>query len=143
MRNVARLAALRLDGIVLEHEGALFIRVALKADGVLLRGCAHLMRLAGAVRVVTIRAVDKPFVHAMVKGHFELGLFGLVAGDAELRLRSRQQELPSFRVVRRMARNATDVGLAMQGVDGLEVLGPTRVARFAASIDVIGRGFFE
>ncbi len=98
--NVAGLAALRLDGIVLENEGALLIRVALKADGVLLRGCAHLMRLDGAVRVVAIRAVDKPFVHAMVKGHFELRFLGLVASDAELRLGFRQQKLPSFRVVR-------------------------------------------
>ena len=85
---------------MLENEGALLVRVALKTDSILLRGCAHLMRPNGAVRVVTIRAVDKPFVHAMVKGHFELGLLGLVTSDAELRLGSGQQKLPSFRVVR-------------------------------------------
>ena len=100
VRDVAGLAALRLDGIVLENERALLIRVALKADGVLLRGCAHLMRLDGAVRVVAIGAVDKPFVHAMVKGHFELGFLGLVASDAELGLGFCQQKLPSFCVVR-------------------------------------------
>lgn len=114
VRNVAGLATFHLDGIVLEDEGALLIRVTLEADGVLLCGRAHLVRLDGAVRVVTIRAVDKPFVHAMVKGHFELGLLGLVASDAELRLRSREQKLSSFRVVRGMARDATDVGLPMQ-----------------------------
>ncbi len=100
VRDMARLAALRLDGIVLENEGALLIRVALKADGVLLRGGAHLVRFDGAVRVVAIRAVDKPFVHAMVKGHFKLRLLSLVASDAELRLRSGQQKLPSLCVVR-------------------------------------------
>ncbi len=35
-----------------------------------------------------------------------------------------------------MARDATDVGLTMQGVDGFEVLGPACVASFAASVDV-------
>ena len=81
---------------MLENEGALLVRVALKANSILLRGCAHLVRSDCAMRVVTIRAVDKPFVDAMVKGHLELGLLGLVASDAELRLGFRQQKLPSL-----------------------------------------------
>lgn len=58
VQHMARLAALGLDGVVLENEGTLLIRVALKTDGVLLCGRAHLMRPDGAVRVMTIRAVD-------------------------------------------------------------------------------------
>ena len=83
---MAGLAALDFHGLVLEHERALLVGVALEADRVLRRGSAHLLGTYGAVHVVAIAALDQAFVDAVVERHVELSLLLKMAGVAELRL---------------------------------------------------------
>ena len=78
--------------------------------------CAPVVR-DGAMRVMAIAALDQTLVHAMVKGHFELRLLLQVAPVAKLGLRLDQQKLGCRGVMRRMARNATDVVLGMNRIE--------------------------
>ena len=93
--------------------------------------------------VVAIGALDQAFIHAVVKRHLELGFLLQVARVAELRLRFGQKKLFCFRMVWRMAGNATDVILRVYRVDGVHVLRAPGVARHAARIDFLGRSVLE
>ena len=86
VRDMTRLAALNLHRFVLKNERPLFVRVAGKTNLVLRRRCAHLLWPRCAMRIVAIRALHQPFVHAMMKGHLKLGLLLQVAAVAKLRL---------------------------------------------------------
>jgi energy-converting hydrogenase Eha subunit C len=84
MWRVASLAALDF-GFVLIHEGALFIDVALVANFVFTGHGAQLVALESPMRVVAVIALHQSFIHAMVKGAYELCSHIQVAGVAEFR----------------------------------------------------------
>lgn len=75
----------------------------------------------------------------MVKRHVELSFLLEMAGVAKLRLGLNKQKLRLFRVVRRMAGDATDVILQMNGVDGVHVLRAAGMAVQATSADLLRR----
>ena len=95
VREVANQASLGGHCVVLEHKGSALIHVALEADHLLVRSRLELAAGSGdrvgpsaAMRVVTIRALDEPFHHAMAERLLEVGaLFG-VAGEAQIGLRA-------------------------------------------------------
>jgi hypothetical protein len=76
-------ATLSLDRLVLEHKGTLLIRVACEANRIPRCGRAQLLANEPTVGVVTIRALNESFFHAMVERHIELGLDLLMAGVAK------------------------------------------------------------
>ena len=137
--QMAGVAAIGLDRLVLVDEWPLLVRVTFKADGILGRGSSHLFGLHCAVDVVAIAALDQALIHAVMEGHFELGLLLEVAPITELGLRLLEQKLARLRVVRRVARGAADVVLGVLGVDGVHVLRTADVTRKAAGVDILGR----
>ena len=138
---MAGLAPIHFDRLVFEYEWPLLVGVALEANSVLCGIRTHLLRFHSAVDVVAIAALDQAFVHPMMEGHVELGLLLEVAPITELGLRLLEQKLAGLRVVRRVARGATNVVLGMLGVDGVHVLGATNVTGEAASVDILGGRF--
>ena len=139
--QMAGVATIGLDGLVLVDERPLLVRVTFKADSILGRGSPYLFGLHCAVDVVAIAALDQPLIHAMMEGHFELGLLLEMASVAELGLRLFEQKLAGLRVVRRVARGAADVVLGVLGVDGVHVLWAAGVTGEAASVDILGGRF--
>jgi hypothetical protein len=117
------------------YEWPALVDVAVIADLILSYGRAQLMRPLSAVRIMAVRALDEPFVHAMAKRHGELRPLLLMAPIAELRLRPHQQEFPGFRVMCRMARSAGDIISRMQRFDDVQLLGATRMAAQALGVD--------
>jgi hypothetical protein len=126
--QVAGLAPIDFDWLVLEDERSLLIGVTLEADGVLRGIRTHLLGLHRAVYVVAIAALDQAFVHSMMEGHVELSLLLEMASVAELGLRFLEQKLARLRMVRRVARGAADVVLGVLGIDGVHVLRTANMA---------------
>src|SRR5580692_1336501 len=85
--QVAGLAPIDFDRLVLEDERPLLIGVTFETDGVLRGTRAHLLGLHRAVYVVAIAALDQAFVHPGVERHVELSLLLKMASVAELGLR--------------------------------------------------------
>jgi hypothetical protein len=83
---VAGHAALGLDRLVLEHKGSLLIRMARVANRIPRCRRAQLLTNKPTVGVVTIRALNEPFLHAMVERHIELWLDLLMAVVTEVGL---------------------------------------------------------
>jgi hypothetical protein len=103
---MAGLATIHLYRLVFEYKRSLLVRVAREANRILRRGSPHLMRPHGAVRIVTIGALDEAFIHSMVERHIELSFFRQMARVAQLGLSFCQQEFFCFCMMRRMAGNA-------------------------------------
>ena len=143
MRNMTRRATLDLYGLVFEHKRPLLIGVARETNRVLRRRGSHLLGTNGAVRIVTIGALDQSFVNSMAKRHFKLGLLLEMARVAQLGLRLRQQKLFGFRLVRRVAGDTTDIVLGVNRVDSVHVLRPAGVATHASGVDFLGRRVLE
>jgi hypothetical protein len=143
MRNMTRRATLHLYGLMFEHKRTLLIRVARKTNRVLCRGGSDLLGPYRAVRIVTIGALDQPFVNAMPERHFKLSLLLEMARVAQFGLRLRQQKLFGFRLVRRVAGDATDIVLRMDRVDRVHMLRPAGVATHAPGVDFLGRSILE
>lgn len=108
---------------VLENEGAMLLDVALEANCVLRGGGSHLLRGDGAMRVMAVSTLHEAFINAMVEGHGELRLLLQMTRVAKLGLRLNQQRLLCLRMMRRVAGNAAHIGLAVQGIGGVHVLG--------------------
>jgi len=91
VRVVACDAALDFDRRVLVNERAALFYVAIDArfETRLFQAC----RVQRAVRVVAIRALHQAFGNPMVLGKRELGLNGLVTGEAGFRLRLLEQAI--------------------------------------------------
>jgi hypothetical protein len=138
--QMAGVATIGLDGLVLVDEWALLVGVTFEADSILRRGSPYLFGLHGAVDIMAIAALDQALIDAMMEGHFKLGFLLEVASVAELGLRFLQKELVRLRVVGRVARGAANVVLGVLGVYGVHVLRTTDVAGEAASVDILGRG---
>jgi hypothetical protein len=139
VRQVARLASIDLYGRMLEHKRPLLVRVTLEADRILRGGSLHLLGLDCAVRIVTVGALDQPFVHPMMERHVELGFLLEMAREAKLGLRFLQEELIRLRVVRGVAGDATHIAGRVNRVDRIHVLRTARVAGEAAVVDLLGR----
>ncbi len=86
MNHVARLASIDLHGRMLVDKRALLVGVALETDLILRGGSPDLLRAHCAVGIMAIRALDQPFVHAMMKRHVELGFLLEMASVAKLGL---------------------------------------------------------
>ena len=93
--------------------------------------------------IVAIGALDQALVDTMVEGHFKLGLLLQMARVTKFRLCFHQQKLFGLRMVRRMAGNATDIVLRVDGVDGVHMLRAAGVAAHAAGIDFLRRNVLE
>ena len=68
------------------YEWPALVDVAVMADLILGYGRAQLVWLFRAVRIMAVRALDEPLVHAMAKRHRELRPLLLMAPIAKLRL---------------------------------------------------------
>ena len=143
MRNMTGRATLDLYGLVFEHKRPLLIGVARDTNCVLCWGGSHLLGTNGAVRIVTIGALDQSFVNSMAERHFKLGLLLEMARVAQLGLRLRQQKLFGFRLVRRVTGDATDIVLRMDRVDCVHMLRPAGVATHATGTDFLGRSILK
>ena len=139
--QVAGLASIHFDRLMLEDEWPLLVCVAFKTDGILRGICTHLLGLHCAVNIVAIAALDQAFVHPVVERHIELSLLLKMASIAELRLRFLQQELVRLRMVRGVARSTAHVVLGVLGVYGVHVLRTAHMAGEAASVDIFGGRF--
>ncbi len=87
MRRMARFTAFCLDRLVFEDEWALLVGVAREADGIPRSRRPKLFPDETSMRVMTVRALNQPFLDTVVEGHVELRLHLQMAGVAELRLR--------------------------------------------------------
>src|ERR1017187_4420510 len=129
MRHMACRAAFGLHGQMVEDERPAFFCMALQADLVMPRADPRGFRQA-AVHVVTVLALDETFVHPVVEGTVKVGNRVGVAAVAQGRsLRLQQRDL-LFRLMRRVARDATHVGLVMHRT--LEVRMSGAMARLTA-----------
>jgi len=135
VRQMARLASIHLDGLVLIDKRPLLFGVALKANLVLIRSEAYLLRASRPVHVVAIAALDEPFIDAVMEWHLELGLLREVAGVAEFGLGLDEEKFLRFGVVRGVARDAAHPVLGVYGIDGIHVFGAAGVACQAARVD--------
>ena len=143
MHLVARAAPVDLHSGMLVDERPLLLGVALKADGVLRGGSAHLLRTRGAVDVVAIAALNQAFIYAVVERHREFRFLREVAAVAEFGLRLGEKELLRFGVMWRVARDAAHAVLRVDRVQRIHVLRAADVASEAAICNFLRRGLLE
>ena|SRR5271163_1164816 len=113
MRRMAGSAAFGFDGRVLVDPWSSRFNVTLGADGILGRADAKLMRLEGAMRIMTVAASDQSFVHAVMEGLGECSLDVRVAAIAELGLRNLEQVFIRLGLVNAVAAVAVYAGFAV------------------------------
>ena len=124
VRRMARLAAFHLHRLMLKYKWASLIGMTREANGVLRRRGSHLLCPDRSVRVVAVAALNQPLVHAVVKGHAELGLLLKMAGVTKLGLGFYEQKFPVCAWWGRMTGDAQLTSLfAVQGTDSLHLLG--------------------
>ena len=141
VRKVARGATLSLDGRMLVNERPERIDVALGANGVLGRTRPKEVRLEGAVRVMTISALQQPFVDLVVERLRKSGLGIGVALIAERRLLRLKHLRLRHKLVGAVAVRATDQSLTVSGP--LEVGVRANVARQALLLHLFRRCLCE
>ena len=90
MRRVATRASLGFYRHVLIHEGSLLVRVAFDTNGVPAWQCPHLLERCGAVRIVTVAALDQAFLDTVVIGLSKVSLLRRVASVTKFRLSTHQ-----------------------------------------------------
>lgn len=132
VRRVAGNAAFSLDGRVLPRKRTGLVGMAAEAHLVLRRGSAQLASQEPAVLVVAVAAVDQSFVDAMMEGLGEIGLYFLVAGVAQRRLRGLQKLPVDLGIVHGVAIHAAHVVLQVLGPQEVAVLFAKLVAAQAA-----------
>jgi len=135
VRSVAPRAAFRLHRSVLVHKGPARLRVAFRADPILIGGGLQVVRLEGAVRIVAIAAAHRAFIHRMMERHFESGLLIAVALEAELGLFGHQQVLIRLGVMDAVTAGAANIGLRMGGA--LKIRVRAGVAAKAGLVDLL------
>jgi hypothetical protein len=91
MRGVASLAALALDGFVLEDERPTLVAMALEANHILVRRRPKLTVSRSSVRIVAIIALDQPLYYAVMERLLEVSSLFDMAGEAQRRLLLYQQ----------------------------------------------------
>lgn len=115
VREMARGAALGLDGRVLVDERAGGLDVALGADRVLSRTNAEQVRLESTVGVVAVGAFDQPFIDPVMEWLRKGRLYVRMALVAKARLTLLEQGRLRFEFVYAVAAGATDKSFAMGG----------------------------
>ena len=141
MRKVTRGAALSLDGWVLVDEWSECLDVTLGANSVLGRTRPKEVRLEGTMRVMTISALQQPFVDLVVKRLPKSGLDVRMTLIAECWLLRLKHLRLRYKLVGAVAACATDKSLTVSGP--LEVGVGANVARQALLIYLFRRCFCE
>jgi hypothetical protein len=113
VREVAGCAAFGSHDVVLVDKRARGFGVALSADQVHLGRRAEVLLVEGAVRIVTVGALQQSFFHLMVKGHVELRPGIGVALETQLRFSDLEQLLLVFAAVNTVAADAAHIVLAV------------------------------
>ena len=147
MRAMAGLAAFDSYRGVLVYERSALIHMALQTrDLDIERALHHPRPLAhaprgsgGAVRIMAIAALHETFIHAVVRGHFELCTYVGVAGVACLILAFRQQVLGRRRMVNRVASRADHAVERVLGALDVGLIEVTRMAGEAGFHHGLGR----
>lgn len=85
--------------------------------------------------IVAVRALDQPLIYAMPKWHVELGFLLYVTVVAKVRLRLHKELFARFRMMRRVAVNATDLVQAVERIRTIEMIGSGSMAGEATLID--------
>ena len=98
------------------------IDMAFRADGILVCGSAELEILEGAVRIMTVVAVNQSFIDLMVKRLIEGDALSLVAGVAKGGRIHLQQIGFTLGVVHAVAVQTTHSGLGVPGTREVRVL---------------------
>jgi len=138
VRSVAPKASLCLDRGVLKYERSARLGVALGADPILISRVSQVVVPESAVNIMTVAALNQPFVHPVVERHTERRLHISVALIAELGLRSFQQLLRGFAGVNAVAARAADAGLGMRRTQKVGMR--ASVTTEALFINLLGRG---
>ena len=132
-------AAFRFDDWMLKRKRPAFFHVALGADQVHLRRGAEVLLAKRSVRIVAVRAFDKPFFHFVMEGHVELRLGVGVALEAEGRLSDLQLVLLVLTNVNTVAADAAYVRFSMCRAQEVRVV--ALVAVEALLVHFFGRAF--
>ena len=113
MRRVATQAPFRLHSCMLINEWPARLGMALGADRILIGRRLYVVVPKGAVYVMTVAALDQPFVHLVVERHIERRFCVAVALEAKRGLRSLQKRFPVPFGVDAVATDAADARLGM------------------------------
>jgi hypothetical protein len=121
VRYVAGRAAFRFHSGMFEHERPLLVGMTLETDHIARGRSSHLADLVSrlpiptrTMLIVTIRALNQPFVYTMTKRHIELGFLLCMARVAKLRLSFYQQFFRCSCVMRRVTANTTHIILPVE-----------------------------
>jgi len=143
MSRVTTRASLGFHRQVLKHKGALLVGMALGADRVATGHIPHLTKRAGAVQVVTIRALHKTFIYTMVKWLGKVRFGRGMTPITELRLGLRQQALGLFSMMRRVTVYTAHVVAGMSGSREVGLPWVVPVAAEATRVRLWTREFLE
>lgn len=140
VRCVAKDAAFRLHGRVLEGEGTHLFRVAFDADGVTRVGGSQELVLSAAVWAVAVGALEQPLVDLMMHRLGELAADIGMAGVAESWLRSFEQADLLLWSMHGVAAEAANFAFRVSGAKEVVVIAVKLVATQAALICFFRRG---
>ena len=115
MRRVARDTALGFDHRMFKGEWTFGLGVALRTDRVLISRRLQLRPFEGAMRIVTIAALQQAFIDFVMKRLRERRFYIGVAGVAQLRLRDLEQIRLALGGMRAVTVRAAHLGMAMGG----------------------------
>ena len=143
---MASLAAVNADAGMFKNEGAALLDVALQAGLFVALGLSdQTWPLAhapgggvGTVGIVAIRTLHDAFIHAVLKGHRELGSYRSVAIPAQIDLLPGQEKLGRGGFVDAVATRTNHVGLGVFGAPDVGARDRLLVA-FEALIESLAR----
>jgi hypothetical protein len=136
VRGVARKTALSLNRRMFKGKGTAYLRVALHADHALIGRGSKVIHTEGAVNVVTIAALDQPFIHLVMEWHRKRGLHICVAGVTKQGLGNLQQIGFFAGCVNAMATSATYPCFSMRRAHKIRM--HSYMAPEAGDIDLFG-----
>src|SRR5579862_4699339 len=120
-----------------KYERTTLVGMASEADRILGGRSPDLLRPDGSMRVVTVAALDQPFIHAVVKWHCELRLLLRVARVTKIRLRFDEQEFLLLGMMGGMAIRAGYAVVAVLGSGEIHLFLAGRMAGQATLGDVL------
>ena len=138
MRSMATGAAFLLDGNVLKHERPHGFGMAIGADRELACCGAQLPSNKAAMRIVAIAAGNQTYIHAMPVWTIELGFLRRMTSVAQPRLLRFEQVIGLGGMMRRMAAQASNSILQVNGAHKVHVFQAAFVALQAAPAGLLG-----
>jgi hypothetical protein len=138
VREMTSGATFGLYNVVLIRKWTGCFGVALRADGIHLRGRPEIFGVERAVRIMAVGALHQAFFHLVMEWHIELRFRLGVATEAEFWLRGFEELILVVRVVNAVAADTAHVVLTVGSAFEVGVL--SLVATQAACIDLLGRG---